>query len=133
MENNMDLKQLAVSTDGVWYNNVAFLDGSPTDLCFQVVGKNSDQFKKVERKFSKEFIMDKKKAANELESQQVDVLCACVIAWKNVSEGETALVCNYDNKKRIFSDPAYYWLVNAIDRFIGEDTNFLSQKQLGKS
>jgi len=129
----MDLKKLAIKTDGVWYDNVPFVDGSPTDICFKVVGRNSDQYKRVERKFSKELVLDRKKAASEITEQQLDILCGCVLEWKNLEEDGTKIICNYDNKKRIFSDPAYGWLVEKIDRFIGEDTNFLSAEQAGKN
>lgn len=128
----MDINKVAISQDGVWFNDVTFVDGSPTDLCFLIVGKNSDEFKKIERKFSKGIILDRKKTAEELSEQQLEVVTACVKNWKNLTDGGVQMVCNYDTKRKLFGDPKFNWLVKKIDDFIGEDCNFLSAEQAGK-
>jgi hypothetical protein len=124
----MDLKKVAISQSGVWFKP-DFVDGSPLDIEFLVVGRNSDAYARIAKKYSAQAMRDKNKFADKIDEMTTDILCACVLDWKSLEMDGQTFACTPENKRTLFGNNEYKWLVSKIDEFIADDSNFLSPAQ----
>ncbi len=111
----------------------------PLGITITLYGKDSETFKRIQRKQLNRRLEQTQKARNkqlsmtaeELELEQLDVLVSCTKSWCTgsrpeieLNEGEW-LPCTPDNVRKIYT--ALPWIKEQADQEIGDRSNFLKE------
>jgi hypothetical protein len=64
------------------------------------------------------------KSMGEAREDQVFLLANATLSWNGVELEGKAIECTLDNAKMVYSHPNLGWLVEQVDRFIADRTNF---------
>jgi len=123
-----NLKTLDVvskANEGTTVDIVHPVTGDPLGIKVQVVGQDSDLYRKAQRKILNKRLNDKKfkTRAEELENEAIDLLAGCTVGWEGIQEGETDIPFSVDAAKRVYRE--YPWMKEQVDMAIGDRGNFL--------
>lgn len=66
------------------------------------------------------------KVYDKTEEEATNIRVSKTIAWSGVKWGEDDLPCTPENVRKIYTDGGYKWLVDQVDRFTMDRSNFLS-------
>lgn len=66
------------------------------------------------------------KALDRAEETALDLRISKTIAWEGIDWNGGPFECTPENVRKIYSDPGFSWLVEQVDRFTAERSNFLS-------
>lgn len=124
----MDLKLLDTKTaanEGRWCLIYHPITNEPLDIQIKLAGADSDVYKKAINKQIEKRL--KKSAVNRTleqeEKEEIEILTACTLDWKNVEYEGRVLECNPENIKFIYSQ--FIWLREQVDNFINDRKNYI--------
>ena len=99
--------------------------GNPTDARIEIVSRDSDTFKKAQRRISE---ARRKKAkglrAAEEETMTYEMIAKCTVSWENIQNEGKEYKCNYENA--LFLYKTTDWITEQVLAFIADRENFLS-------
>ncbi len=132
--NLSDFNTERLSREGIWMQLLSIKDGSPLPARIKLGGTDTKEYKQLERKRRDRrlnnqatggFRNQKIKTA-ELEHDIIEGFANLTFDWENISmDGKTLLECTPENIRRLYSEPGYSWIVEQIDRFVGDRANFI--------
>lgn len=100
-------------------------------MTITLLGQDSEVYRKIQKVRQQATInrMAKGKKAVDLDAEKlaedtIDDLVKLTVAWEGFREGKADLQCNEETVRRIYSDPAYAWLKEQVQAFIGDRANF---------
>lgn len=67
---------------------------------------------------------NKAPALNDAEEQAMECRVACTVSWQGMELGGKPYECTPENVRELYSNPGYSWLVEQVDAFIQERSNF---------
>lgn len=115
--------------EGIWFTPLS-VKGKKMDISFCCLGRNTSEYRQSKHKTTQKMVSGRKNAAAEAVSEgTVNMLCACVVDWKGITEESKPYPCTHEAKRKLFSDPEVLWLTEQIEEFIVADENFLSVKE----
>ena len=124
----MDLKPLDTKTaanEGRWCTIYHPITNEPLDIQIKLAGADSDIYKKainkqVEKKLKKGTV---NRTLEQEEKEEIEILTACTLDWKNVEYEGRALECKPESIKFIYSQ--FIWLREQVDNFINDRKNYI--------
>jgi len=124
----MDLKELNItpkSNEGAWCTLEHPVTGEELDIQIKLAGTDSDIYretirKQINRRLKKGI---KRLSLEETENENLELLVACTLDWKNVVYEGEPLECTPENVKFIYSQ--FPWIKEQVDDFIGDRANYL--------
>lgn len=131
---DLDNYSVLASSDGVWMElmdpvtETPIINNNNEPVRIKVVGEDSPSFRAKEREFmNRRLAKNKLKigSAEQLESESVETLVACTVAWEGFIRGGTPWEFSKDNARLLYSDDKWRWIREQVDKFIGERRNFL--------
>lgn len=102
------------------------------DVSITLVGIDSDTYKVAERKVTNAKLARVKGArgskftAEEIESNKVELLAACIVGWKNIALDGVNVDYNPVNAKKLLLKAG--WVAEQVEEFVEDRSNFLKQK-----
>ena len=126
----MDLKLLDTKTaanEGRWCTIYHPITNEPLDIQIKLAGADSDIYKRainkqVEKKLKKNTLDTN---LEQEEDEEIEILVACTLDWKNVEYEGCVLECSPENIKFIYSQ--FIWLREQVDNFINNRANFIGK------
>jgi len=105
-----DAAKLAVPADATYDLQIVDQRGQPTDIVITVSSQDSDAASNMRRKtFDRRIAAMQKRSgktqvrAEELESEAMDLRCACTVGWVGLAWGDDKnLACTDENKRMVF-------------------------------
>jgi len=61
---------------------------------------------------------------NDAEEQAMECRAACTVNWKGMERDGKPYECTPQNVRELYSNPGYSWLVEQVDAFIQDRSNF---------
>ena len=126
----MNLEDLSTETlaeEGVWCRITHPKTGEDTDIEILLIGTDSKKYREAQNKIvSKRLNNQNVKVEPEtLEIQQCKLLAAATLAWKNMVIGGKEYPFNENNAFLLYKNPYYSTIKTQVDKFLGNDANFL--------
>ena len=119
----MDLGKLKIKEENWLVINDP--SGAPTDIEILIVSRDSETFKKAQRRIA-ELRRRRGKGLKQPEEEQlwIELFATCTKDWKNVVENGKILECNFENVVYIYKNPIYNFVLEQVAEFIGDRENF---------
>lgn len=125
----MDLSKLntaQLSDEGVEMQLRHPVNGELLDCWITLCGQDSrvhrQKRKEIRSKAMKQKIED---AVEASEQHAMDLRIASTLGWRGLEIDGKEFKYSADNAVKLYSDPGFDWLVNQVDRFMGDRANFL--------
>ncbi|MEN6621492.1 MAG: hypothetical protein ABFD50_08095 [Smithella sp.] len=131
----MDFSSFVTNGDPVVFEilnpatNLPIEDENGNKAALVVVGTDSEQFKKARNKITNTAIKRMngstkiKKSAEEIEAEQVDLLCACVVDVQNISLNGMPVSANKESLKQLFEVCPFVF--RQLEAFVYDEANFI--------
>ena len=113
-----------LAEEGQWME-IETADGEGTDMWLLLAGSDSSYHKKEINKQRDKMLKKKKmqRSSSEIENDNINLLAASTLDWKNVQYNGEELECNRENVRWLYKNfPA---VQEQVDEFIGDRSNFL--------
>lgn len=125
----MDLSKLntaELSESGVEMQLRHLVTGELLDAWITLCGQDSKVYRQKRRELRSKSMQAKVADAVELSEQHaMEVRVACTLGWRGLDEGNKPIKFSQEKALEIYTDPGYQWIVDQVDRFIGDRANFL--------
>lgn len=102
-------------------------EGFDTDIKIKLAGLDSHRYREHVRRIANKRMANKKNAKQtfeQLEHQTAELFAMLTIDWEGIEENGAELTCNFENAMRIYLDPNLKFLVDQVDEFVNERSNF---------
>jgi hypothetical protein len=99
-------------------------DGTPTDVVFYLVGQDSKAFREVSKRHAQAYLAASKPDVNVLEKQNAELLAACIMNWKGLSENGNPVPYSSDKALELMLMPELTYIREQVEQFIAQRANF---------
>jgi len=125
----MELASLkeVIKPDGLWFRP-SYPDGKACDFEFLIIGRNSEEYRRVTHKNMLKYASNRKKAAEEA-IESADMFVAVVKDWRGLTVDGIPYPCTRENKEAMYKDVSLKWLTEQIESAVLDDSLFLSVKE----
>jgi len=96
-----------------------------------ILGADSDKYRRVADASLNEVFKQIAKTgktlrtAEDVREERINAVCDCITGWEAFGNGEASLECTPENKKAVFENPGYGWMLDQVDAGIRDRANFL--------
>lgn len=109
---------------------ICYPDGSETGVTFILQSVDASAPRRVMKKWDK--IATKKKSGLDFDQKEqatVEILMACTIDWKNLTDGGVEVECTEENKRALYTNKDLKFIRTQVDEFVGDATSFFSMTE----
>jgi hypothetical protein len=102
--------------------------GEPTDTVIVLRGQDSKEYRQKVKELRQRAM--KQQGGNPIDTAEEHAMqtrIACTVTWKNVELNGKSLEFSVDNALSFYGNPGLSWLVQQIDTFMRDRSNFLPQ------
>lgn len=137
---SLDLANLAIQTDlphrlqllhPITGAKLFADDSEEKPICILVLSEHSDAYKKAQRMAINRRLASSgtrrgnKMTAEELESDTLESIVACVSGWENFAFAGEELAYTPENARKILKDPKFAWIKEQVENCITDSSSFM--------
>lgn len=111
----------------------------PLGIFITVLGTDSETYRQISRKNQNRRLESVRRgrpstqSAEEIELEAINTMAACTVSWRTGDvpklelEPKKMFECNFENAKKLYSDPGFTWLRDQVNQEGGDRANFLEK------
>lgn len=107
--------------------DIVYPDGSPTGMTVSVKDMDSKEVRSTIKKWDRIASRSRKGLSfDQKEEASIELLSAATEYWSGYTDNGVEVECTEEEKRRLYSDPAFRFVRTQVDEHLGEVGNFLS-------